>query len=227
MRWLPGFDVGLRIGCFAMLLGAWLAACGSISVINDPDGGSGSGGAVGSGGAGGSGKNGKGGAVGSSGGSGVSSDGGAGHTGSAGGHTGAGGATGGGTGGANGGGTGGANGGGTGGAGGIGGTGGSGVSCPQLQRDFTTALADAKSCITIGSTTECAKTTLNALECGCTTYVTAVAKINTIRQAWTQNSCASGVCPGIVCGPVSGAVCTLSAQTGQSVCMDQSGIGPI
>jgi hypothetical protein len=170
-------------------------ACGSITVIDGPDGSNDAGTDGGRGGS-----SGIGGLTGGSGGA----SGGAGHLGGGTGHLG------------------GAGGGMPGGSGGMpsGAGGGAMVSCQQLQRDFAIALADAKTC---NATSDCAKTTMDRLECGCPTYVTAVNKITPIRQAWNQGGCSMGVCTNILCGALSGALCAAGQQTGVLVCIDQSG----
>ena len=182
----------------AVVLAAVAVACGSISVIN-PDGGDGPAGSGGTSGGGAGGRPGSGGHLG----------------GGSGGRTGGGGTSGGL--------------GGTSGAGGVGGVtgagGGGGTSCQQLQRDFAAAFADAKSC-TIGATNSCQRQTLDRLDCGCPTFVTTTGKLDLIRQTWQQNGCSTGVCPAILCAAVSGAVCTISTQTGSPVCVDQPGVTP-
>jgi hypothetical protein len=137
--------------------------------------------------------------------------GGTGGTGGTGGGTGGTGGTGGGTGGTGG------TGGGTGGTGGTGGgTGGTGgtKSCSELEADYASALASAKTCF--GSATACNGMADKQLGCTCQTAVvptsSAYAQLGPIKQQWYQQNCDAGV----VCGPCptpSGVACLSSKCT--------------
>ncbi|HET6147834.1 MAG TPA: hypothetical protein VFH68_09900 [Polyangia bacterium] len=225
---LSRLDVAFKVGFFALAAGAMLAACGSITVL-EPDGGPGAGGTIASGTGGGhggatGGRNGGGGTIG--GGVGGIIGGLGGLFGGTGGSPGIGGSSG-GVGGRNGGSIGGSPGigGSSGGIGGrTGGTGGttagtggsSGTTCGDIQRNFATALAEAKVC-TMSS--QCLLLTNDRLECGCPTSVTRTDKVESYRQAWIQSGCSSGVCAAILCTVVSGGSCT--AGTSGYTCVDQ------
>jgi hypothetical protein len=249
---LPRLGVVLKIGFFALALGGLIVACGSISVIEEEslDGSTGSGGGnanSGSGGrkAGGTGgsNSGTGGGHGGAGGSNSGTGGtiltgvggtvltGLGGTGGrlgTGGSGGLGGMTGLGGQGAS---TGLGGGGGLGGQGastGLGGGGGggaTGTSCAQLQRDFAVALIEAKTCSVQFSS--CPGITNDRIECGCPTSVTSTVKVEGIRASYYQAGCATGVCSGVLCGYVSGGICTQGSGTAMT-CVDQlSGPGPV
>jgi hypothetical protein len=188
--------VGLRSGLIAMAFGAWIMACGSISVLSS-DGSTGTGGTSGDGTGGGpGGKPGTGG-----------------NGGGAGGRLG----TGGGGGGFTGGGLGGIT---TG--GGVGGSSG-GTTCSDIQKAFLGAMVEAKSC-TVGATGNCLKTTLDRLDCGCPTYVNQTDRLDSIRQSWNQNGCSTGVCTAVLCVAYHSGVCT--ASTGGTTASCQDSIAP-
>jgi hypothetical protein len=239
---LSRLGIALNVGLFAVAAGAMIAACGSITVI-DPDGGPGSGGSI-AGGAGGAQGGATGGSTGGKGGSGVT-DGGAlgGHNGGGsggiigglgglfggsggrnaglGGTTGGGGFTG-GTGGRTGSlggttGSGGFSGGGLGGTTGAGGRTGT-QTCTDIQRNFATALAEAKIC---AGASQCQFLTNDQVECGCPTSVVSTVKVDSYRQSWNQSGCSSGFCPAILCPYVSGGFCSVSTS-GSSTCIDTS-----
>ena len=234
--------VAFQVGVLVLAAGAAIAACGSIEVINaEADGGgTGTGGIIagGTGGghggaAGGGGRIGNdGGALGGIGGGpiGGSNGGGAGgsnrgsggtlgglgglfggiggRSGGAGGSPGIGGFIGGGLGGFTG--------------GGIGGRGGTSQTCLDIQRNFTSALAEAKMCTNNG---QCQLITNDRLECGCPTSVTRTDKLDSYRTSWNQSGCSSGISCGIApCTYVSGGICT-TVTGGGTICVDQSAGG--
>jgi hypothetical protein len=197
---------GFRIGLVVCTVVVLTAACGSIDVVTGDGGGSGGSPGGGSGGMHAGGSGGSAGAHGS------------------GGAQGSGGTIGGGTGGTNRG-SGGSNGGGTGGtlgsggSSGAGGAGGSGPSCSSLQKAFTVALANAKSCV-VGGTGYCGVVTADKLECGCPTHVNDTKDIDAIRTQWAQSGCSGGVCPGLLCVAYKGATCTVPSGGTSAVCTD-------
>ncbi len=212
---------GLRIGLVVCTVVVLTAACGSIDVVTGDGGGSGGSPGGGSGGMHAGGSGGNAGAHGSGGaqGSGGTIGGGTGGTGGT--NRGSGGSNGGGTGGTQGGGgmTGGGSGGSSGADAGAGGAGGSGPSCNSLQKAFTIALANAKSCV-VGGTGYCGVTTLDKLECGCPTHVNDTKDIDSIRTQWAQSGCSTGVCPGLLCVAYKSATCTLPSGATSAVCTD-------
>jgi hypothetical protein len=100
---------------------------------------------------------------------------------------------------------------------GLGGRGG-GQTCADIRSNFDAALAEAKTC---NATGQCQYLTNNQVECGCATSVSHTDRVDSYRQAWSQNNCASGACPAIVCPYVSSGICTL-ATSGNATCVDQS-----
>ena len=222
--------VTCKVVVLALAAGALIAACGSITVISaDGGGGPGAGGsgvvtdAGASGGGGHGGVGGKGGSDGGAlggrngGGSGGTIGGlgglfgGSGGTSGLGGRTGSGGTTSGGGGRA---GVGGSPG--LGGSSGVGGSG--GQTCADIRSNFNSALAEAKVC-TMNS--QCSLFTNDQIECGCPTSVTTTQRVESYRQAWQQNGCASGVCSAVACTPVGGGICSVTTGA-NSVCVDQT-----
>ena len=210
---------GLRIGLVVCTVVVLTAACGSIDVVTGDAGGSG--GAPG-GGSGGMHAGGSGGSAGAHGSGGAQGSGGT-IGGGTGGNRGSGGMTGGGSGGALG--SGGLIGSGSGGSSGsdagAGGAGGSGPSCASLQKSFTIALANAKSCV-VGATGYCGVTTPDKLDCGCPTHVNDTKEIDPIRAQWAQSGCSTGVCPGLLCVAYKGATCTVPSGGTAAVCTDSA-----
>ena len=192
---------GFRIGLVVCTVVVLTSACGSIDVVTGDAGGSGG---TPGGGSGGMHAGGSGGSAGAHG---------------RGGAQGSGGTIGGGTGGTNRG-SGGSNGGGTGGmTGGSGGAGGSGPSCTSMQKAFTIALANAKSCV-VGASGYCGVVTSDKLDCGCPTHVNDTKDIDSIRTQWAQSSCSAGACPGVLCVAYKSATCTVPSGSMAAVCTD-------
>jgi hypothetical protein len=191
----------LNLPLVLLALAALAPACGSITVAGS-DGGAG--GTMGSGGAGG--VTGSGGALGT------------------GGHSGAGGSA-----------SGGHNGSGGSGSGGRGSGGsavdaatdssagdGSVVDCMELVTEYTSTLADAKKCSTGADAGQvCQLPVLDALYCGCTTYVSRTDKLDAIRTRWNAAACQPlGLCSAIACLVVTKGVCSVSTASA-GVCVSQ------
>ncbi len=208
---------GLRIGLVVCTVVVLTAACGSIDVVTGDAGGSG--GAPG-GGSGGMRAGGSGGSAGAHGSGGAQGSGGIIGGGTGGTNRGSGGMIGGGTGGTQGiGGMNGGSGGSNGADAGAGGAGGSGPSCNSLQKAFTIALANAKSCV-VGGTGYCGVVTSDKLDCGCPTHVNDTKDIDSIRAQWTAANCSTGVCPNIACIAYKSATCSVPSGGTAAVCTD-------
>ena len=110
-----------------------------------------------------------------------------------------------------------------GGSGGSSGAGGSGPSCNSLQKAFTIALANAKSCV-VGGTGYCGVVTSDKLDCGCPTHVNDTKDIDAIRAQWTAGNCSNGACPNIACIAYKSATCTAPAGSMAAVCTDSLGL---
>jgi hypothetical protein len=81
---------------------------------------------------------------------------------------------------------------------GGGGTGGSGATtapnCSELSKLYGVALNDAKRCHLLIDVAECNATYKSSLTCGCSTHINpdnvdAVAELNRIEKAWTDQGC--------------------------------------
>jgi hypothetical protein len=94
------------------------------------------------------------------------------------------------------------------------------VTCPVLQTDYAAELAIAKSCS--AGTDNCDQTVLDALDCGCTVFVSsartgALTSLEQIRTAWKNKSCSTGIACGVVCTVPTSASCvgvTTSSTSG-------------
>ncbi|HXU60119.1 MAG TPA: hypothetical protein VN962_00360 [Polyangia bacterium] len=111
---------------------------------------------------------------------------------------------------------------GTGGAAGRfgGGTGGnSGTSCTQLESEYATELAKAKTC-SPNASNQCQQTAPNALACGCETFVNDRSGLDQLQSRWNQAGCqGSTLCPAIACVMPRAASCRAGDGGGAS-CQD-------
>jgi hypothetical protein len=110
------------------------------------------------------------------------------------------------------------------GTGGTGGTGGAGgASCAQLQTEYASALARAKTC-SPNLASQCGKTAPDQLACPCPTFVNDTAGLDAIKARWSQAGCQdSTVCPAIACVSPRSATCRPSDAGGAS-CVDDSSL---
>lgn len=105
-----------------------------------------------------------------------------------------------------------------GGSGGTAGTGG-GATCAQLQNDYDTALAQARSC-SPGANNQCQQNAPSSLACGCETFVNDTSTLDAIRSRWNQANCQNQtVCPAAACLQPRSSSCR-PADGGGSACVD-------
>jgi len=98
------------------------------------------------------------------------------------------------------------------------------LSCTDLQTAYASELAIAKTCTTSSEDT-CVQTVLDALECGCSVFVSsartaALTNLEQIRGVWNNKKCTTGMtCSSIACVTTSSANCVgTSTTTKAGVC---------